>query len=312
MRDITFIADLGSNWQDQDDILDAIPEVAASGADIFKLQWFNHRSLYGLYGGDSKPPVDLETVAIACQDAKIELMVSVFNERDVPFIDRYVNRHKIASAEASHPVLLNTVIATGKPIILSVGCIDEPTLEIVARRMPTDRTTYLYCCAEYPARNVNLASMLDISNITKCPVGYSDHGLDIWQTALFAARYYNAKIIEKHVYHRQMYTPDAGHSISCAEFRRLVDIVKEDQQPDRIQAKWFVRRPIAIQHIEPWQKLEYGKNWGFYRPKDDINLPPVDNFAWMANYSANVMIAQHEIKAGHAIFGHNVRLVPRS
>ncbi len=92
MRDVTFIADLGSNWDSEQDIIDAIPAVKAAGADVFKLQFFSKRSLYGLPMTEEKPRFDLEKIAIACQVAQIELMASVFNEKDVVFVVRYLFR----------------------------------------------------------------------------------------------------------------------------------------------------------------------------------------------------------------------------
>ena len=318
---LTIIADIGSNYTCEQDILEAIAPVKKAGADIFKLQYFNHRDLYGFPAVHQEmPKLNLEKIALACQAEGIEMMCSVFNERDVAYVDRYVQRHKIASAEATHPVLLQTVAATGKPVIISTGCLNEDDFKEIFRIINHKNTIVMYCESEYPARNVDLGFLCNLMTIKDKNsfdfyLGFSDHCFDIHQTSRIAVSRYRVKTLEKHVYHRKVLGPDMGHSISTDELEEYCKRCRHHENGFDdlwlfLNDKDFVRRPIATQHIDSWQKLEYGKNWGFYRSKAS-DLVPCDNFDFMAIYRSNNMIANHIIMAGEPIYLHNVRLVPK-
>ena len=319
---IEIIADLGANWDSEQDIIDAIAPVKAAGADVFKVQYFNYQDLYGIRPDTQlRPKIDIGRISLECEIAGIEFMCSVFNPNDVVIVDRYVKRHKIASAEATHPVLLEAVAATHKPVIISTGCLDQADFKDIFGVLDHNKTTVLYCVSEYPAKDVDLGFLGELDNIRVANswsfgIGFSDHCLDICQTSCTAV-IVGTEVLEKHVHHKDINgnRADMGHSISTNELKEYCDKCRaaDKLEPSSclfINNQDFVRRPIAINHIDSWQKLEYGNNWGFYRGRG-VDAIPIDNFAFMAQYRANSMISRHAIKAGDPIFLHSVRLVPK-
>lgn len=242
------IGEIGSNHISKQDIFDSIVSLKECGADIAKLQLYSHKELYGYDGPQMAGEIPREWIPEFAEFAEkvgIELACTAFSPEGYRFIDPYVKRHKIASAEISDKDILKTIRKLGKPTLFSTG--GATTSEINKTWLYLDGTdkdrklfntasmedqgqadvlsTVLYCVSAYPAQNV------DLRNIQKLPcqnyerVGYSCHTSE-FMTAVYAVRHYGAIVIEKHFKVRPMYTPDSDHSILPADFKRMVELIR--------------------------------------------------------------------------------------
>src|SRR4029079_17165422 len=104
---------------------------------------------------DLEMPYDLipELAALA-NESGLDFMSSAFSVDDVVAIDPYVPRHKVASYEISHVRLLQSMAATGKPMIVSTGAAtyyDSACAIAPARTAGSRHLTLLQCTASYPA-----------------------------------------------------------------------------------------------------------------------------------------------------------------
>lgn len=256
---MTFIiAEIGSNFRDFDDCVASVKLAAQSGADAVKFQYFSQHDLYG--DGSEQPNiplawlVDLKQIA---DEVQIEFMCTAFSPKGVEQIDPLVRRHKIASSEMEYQALLQTCLATEKPVLISTG---GHTLDEILKTVESIRSgsfALLYCCNAYPSRQHNLFLLDALRAKVNCPVGYSDHTIDLF-TPFMAATYFQAPIIEKHVtLNRDMGSPDAAHSIT---FPELFDLVK-----------WIREGKCSGDFITPeqWPALRYHNRRktenGFYR-----------------------------------------------
>lgn len=256
---VEIIADLGSNWRAGPDEplgkgldrwLQAIAWVKEAGATAIKGQCMRP-SIYpaGFMVKGFGQPLD-EYVAPyevpdewwpiirrECVKWDIEFMCSVFLPEDVALIDPLVQRHKIASFELGHTKLLETVRATGKPVLLSTGASAFGQVTAAARVMnatnsPTVRypITMLHCVSSYPAtpEQMNLLVIDDLQCLPGCGRGLSDHTRGSSSTAAVIAVALGASVIEKHVTeHHNLGSPDAHFSAEPEEFKQYVADIRD-------------------------------------------------------------------------------------
>ncbi len=131
---------------------------------------------------------------------------------------------KVASGETGNHEMLQQMIRTGKPILVSSGM--SPFFEL-------DRAIDLIsgagspfavfqCTSSYPTPPEKLGlNVLDVLRKRySCPVGLSDHSGTIY--AGLAARALNSDLLELHVtMSRDMFGPDVVASVTVDEFRQM-------------------------------------------------------------------------------------------
>lgn len=133
---------------------------------------------------------------------------------------------KVASGELSNRPLLEFMVATGIPILLSTGMsplseIDEAVRFLKTKRVPL---TVLQCTSAYPCppEKVGLNMIPVFRERYGCAVGLSDHSGAIY--AGLAAAAIGIDALEVHVtLSRDMPGPDVPASLTPAELRQLVD-----------------------------------------------------------------------------------------
>lgn len=235
------IAEIGSNHNGDLDLCHRLVEAAhKAGADAVKFQSWSSTSLVGRaeyerntsysdkkrHFGTLEEMVDAyqmtpamhEDVSRQCADLGIDFLSTPFAPEEVEMLAKLdVPAYKIASMDVNHPVLLRSVAATGKPVLLSTGM---ATLGEVGRAVDTLRAAssgpivLLHCVSIYPPDpdDVNLRNIPMLEAAFGLPVGFSDHTLGT--AAAFAAVALGACLIEKH------FTLDKGlagwdHAISA-------------------------------------------------------------------------------------------------
>jgi sialic acid synthase SpsE len=240
------IAEIGSNWRCLDDCLRSVRAAKEVGADIVKFQYFTHKKLYG-YAGTMEgelPKEYVKHISGMCDLHGIEFMCSVFDPDDVPFINQFVMRHKLASAEIGYKALIDAMAETGKEVLVSTGCIEAGEYDYLNEKI--DDFILMICCPEYPAKRSYLSYYFDRS----C-YGVSDHTLDIYQTPMLANKY-GAMYLEKHFTALpELDTPDRPHSLTPDEFKEMVYCLNNNM--------------TTKQPIPAWKRRD--TEYGYYRPK---------------------------------------------
>jgi len=207
------IADIGSNWNTLDDCMRAIKFASKDDIDIVKFQYFTQEKLYGGERSPSTkrkgelPKAWIPRLAAQCEVSGVEFMCSVFDVHDVEYIDKYVNMHKIASAEATYKRLISKCVDTGKPVLVSCGCVDPWHL--------SHDVSPMACVADYPAESVPLKDLIFLSNQfaeSGVPFGYSDHCIKHKDFSYNLALEMGASAYEFHYNPLNLSTPDTPHS----------------------------------------------------------------------------------------------------
>ncbi|MEZ5440760.1 MAG: N-acetylneuraminate synthase family protein [Lysobacterales bacterium] len=176
-------------------IREFIREAALNGADVAKFQLYDAEALLGSDRWNYLQ-LDFEMVKKIkrwCDEDGIEFMCSVFDEERLQWCEEIgVKRHKIASRTVKDPRLCEAIIATGKPIIMSLGMHDGQDLPYADHA----NISYLHCKSSYPAFTEEMCDF-PASFSANGVAGYSDHCLGIGVCLLAIAR--GATIIEKHM-----------------------------------------------------------------------------------------------------------------
>ena len=140
---------------------------------------------------------------------------------------------KVPSGETSNTHMLDLMIQTQLPIILSTGMsslseIDDAVRHVKEKGVPL---AVLQCTTAYPcpAEKVGLNLISDFRQRYECSVGLSDHSGMIFPG--LAAATIGIEVLEVHVaLSREMFGPDVPASITTAELRQLVDGIRFIEQ----------------------------------------------------------------------------------
>jgi len=175
-------------------------------------------------------PEEWKMLKKRCEERGVEFMASPFSNAAVDILEEVgVKRYKIGSGEVNTLLLLQRVIQTKKPIILSSGMSSFDELDRTVDFLKSKNASYsiLQCTTSYPTipENYGLNIIEELKNRYKVTVGYSDHSAKI-ETCIAAAAL-GAEILEFHaVFSREDPGPDSKSSLEIDEIKQLVDSVK--------------------------------------------------------------------------------------
>lgn len=232
------IAELGVNHDGSvDRALQLVDDAAAAGADAIKLQLFSADLLMGKAAklaayqksaGESDPLAMLRRLELTADQMApivarahargLHAIVTVFSVELVESAERLnFDAYKTASPDIVHTPLLERLMATGKPLIVSTGA---STLAEIARAVNVleparDRLALLQCVSSYPTPHdqAELGGILALrEEFSHLPIGYSDHTPDT-STAIDAVNL-GACLLEKHfTYSTTAVGPDHAASL---------------------------------------------------------------------------------------------------
>ena len=138
---------------------------------------------------------------------------------------------KVGSGDIFDYVLMDTLIATGKPIIISTGMTSLAELDVLVADLSARgaKLAILYCVSQYPCPHeaFNLASIeLFKEKYPEIPIGFSDHSVDGHEVDLAAIKA-GARIIEKHFsFSRDLWGADHKSSITPREMKAMVKAIR--------------------------------------------------------------------------------------
>lgn len=186
------------------------------------------RNLYELYEEAHTP---LEWFPILFDYAKgigITVFSSPFDIPGVELLEKLgAPAYKVASNEFTDWPLVEAVVKTGKPVIMSTGTASKQdvadTIAFV-RELGADNVVILHCVSAYPApaEDTHLNTMLEMKADHDVLVGLSDHTLGTATSV--AAVALGACVIEKHfTMDRNDGGPDSSFSLEPDELKRLCE-----------------------------------------------------------------------------------------
>jgi N,N'-diacetyllegionaminate synthase len=165
-------------------------------------------------------------LAAHARQNRLIFLSSPFSEHAVDLLDEIgCPAWKVGSGEVASIPLINRMIATKKPLLLSSGLSDWNELDRITRHIRSlgGKFAILQCTTAYPCppENWGLNNILEISNRYGCLAGYSDHSGTV--AAGLAAVTLGANIIEVHItFSRECFGPDVSSSLTLDQFEELV------------------------------------------------------------------------------------------
>jgi sialic acid synthase SpsE/sugar phosphate isomerase/epimerase len=216
-EDFILIAEIGNNHNGS--IMNAfelIKKAKYSGAHIAKFQMRDLSLLYGNIGHSQ----DLSTEYVVnllqknsmkheelfecfdfCKEIGITPLCTPFDLNSLERLEHYgMDGYKIGSCDLSNYELLNAVIETEKPIILSTGMSNDEDIDSAIKILEDNYSNYVLCHTNstYPTpyTDVNLDYIDTLKSKTNSVIGYSGHerGFHIPLAAFIKG----AQVIEKH------------------------------------------------------------------------------------------------------------------
>lgn len=246
------IAEIGNNHNGDFELALQMVDIAhEAGADCVKFQMRNMSSVYrkkslAKQGEDlgTEYVLDLldrfqlshhehKKVAEYCDQKGILYMCTPWDSDSINVLEEFgVQAYKVASADLTNLPLIENLISTRKPLILSTGMSSVDEIEITTKFLNSRGAEFalLHCNSTYPApfHDINLNWIKKLRDIHSL-IGYSGHERGISVT--LAAVGLGAKIIERHfTFDRNMEGPDHAASLEPNEFKALVKGIREIEE----------------------------------------------------------------------------------
>lgn len=251
---IKIIAEAGVNHNGDVDLAkEMICRAKEAGADYIKFQTFVPENLVSRYASMAEyqkkatkkeqsqlqmlkslalTKEDFVQLYVCCQENEIGFLSTPFDLESVDFLDSLkMDFWKVPSGEIENLPYLEKIGKTKKKVVLSTGMCEMHEVKAaigVLEAMGTKDITVLHCNTEYPTPycDVNLRAMLQMKEVLKKPVGYSDHTLGA-EVAIAAAAL-GAVVIEKHfTVDKNMPGSDHKASLEPEELKSMIGSIRK-------------------------------------------------------------------------------------
>jgi N-acetylneuraminate synthase len=170
------------------------------------------------------------TLADHARKSGLIFLSSPFSLEAIELLDRIgVPAWKVGSGEVGNTLLLDEMIKTGKPILLSSGMSSWEELDQAIETIKTaDVPLMVYqCTSRYPCKpeDVGLGLIKIIQDRYRIPVGLSDHSGTIYPGIAAAAL--GAASVEVHItLSRYAFGPDVSASLTPEELKQMVEGIR--------------------------------------------------------------------------------------
>jgi N-acetylneuraminate synthase len=241
------IAEVGINHEgDVSKALQLVDAAAAAGAELLKFQChitekemvptdmtpgeISREKLWDIIKRCELTEAEEREVQAYCAEKGLIYLSTPFSREAADRLNAMnVPAFKIGSGECNNLPLLDHIARFGKPIVMSTGMNDLPSIkrsvDALRGRVPF---ALMHCTSMYPTPydKVRLGAISDLMEaFPGAPVGLSDHSMNIW-TCLGAVAL-GASVLEKHfTISRSWPGPDTGISIEPDELKDLIDGAK--------------------------------------------------------------------------------------
>ena len=171
---------------------------------------------------------------------------------------------KVASPDLVNRPLIEALVATGRPLVISTGAATLAEIERTTEWLRDADVMFLHCVSAYPTpeESASLAGIRAVESATGRPAGYSDHTLAVDTGGLAIAA--GACALEKHItWSRDATGPDHAASLDPQRFGQYVTLARRawrmrgDGVKDVLAVEQDVRR-AARQSVTTTRSLGAG------------------------------------------------------
>ena len=287
------IAEIGNNHEGNFELAcEMIGLAAEAGADAVKFQSIvpdrlvsarNKKRVKQLTRFQFSPEQFADLAGLADKHG-VAFMSTPFDLAAVDYLDPLVPAFKIASGDNDFWPLIDRVVHTGKPLIISMGLgqsnnarrvIDFISASAVKHGLQIPDLALLHCVTSYPTP-LEEAGLSGISTLARygVTVGYSDHTLGIRAAELAVAA--GARVIEKHFTIDKNHSAFHDHQISSdpTELKELVKSI-------RIIETMFVLSRTGCQDCEAGNEEAFRRSIAAARDLTAGHQVEWEDFCWV-------------------------------
>ena len=248
-----------------------------------------------------------------CKKINIQYLCTPFCPEAVDILnDLGVEGFKTGSGEMLNLPLLDRIIKTKKPLILSTGMSTLAEVDFIVNYLKKNKAKFLItnCTSVYPCPSelVNLNLINYYKNKYKILVGHSDHTSDIWSS--LGAVTLGANVIEKHfTLSKALKGPDWEVSLEPNNFKKMIigareinKSLKQKKIEKKINPKELPVRNWAnhsIVSIKPIKKNEKFTTSNISVKRPSGGLPALDFFKVLNLKSKKNIKENQQIKKYH-------------
>ncbi|MBI3504324.1 MAG: N-acetylneuraminate synthase family protein [Proteobacteria bacterium] len=188
---------------------------------------------------------DFRELHAYCTARDVTFMCTPWDRASVDFLESMaLDGYKIGSPDMTNFPLIEYVVATGKPLLVSTGMSTEDEIRRTLAFLEEHEAEYalFHCVSTYPAapEEINLRFMETLREWSGRPVGYSGH--DTGTAISLAAVAMGARMLERHLtLDRSMRGPDHKASLEPAQFAEQVRAVREVEASLGAPHRWITR-----------------------------------------------------------------------
>lgn len=198
----------------------------------------------------------------------IQFLCSPWDIASVEFLESLdIPLYKIGSPDLTNFVLLERVVETEKPILLSTGMAEEAEIERTVEFLRENNAEFglLHCRSTYPApfHNLDLRFMNRLADEYDVPVGYSGHERGIAVSSAAVAM--GADVIERHItLSRDMRGPDHAASLGPTGIRKLVRDIRAVEESLGVARTYLTRgeymnKVVLGKSLATTQEIKHGE-----------------------------------------------------
>ena len=175
-------------------------------------------------------PGEWATLKQHADEKNILFLSSPFSIEAVDLLDSlFMPAWKIASGELTNYPMLDRIMKTEKPILISSGMSELKEVDVLVARVKEKNIPFavLQCTSSYPTppEKVGLNMLDEYRKRYNCPVGLSDHSGTIFPALAGVAL--GMDILELHfTFSKDMFGPDVIASVTVDELKTLVDGIR--------------------------------------------------------------------------------------
>ena len=191
----------------------------------FRVKIRNFKSRYDYWKSVEFRSEEWFKISNYCKKKKIIFLSSVFSKKGVEILKKIkVPAWKVASGEFNSNYILDEMIKTRLPILLSTGMMSFKEIIRMHRKLNSKSIKHaiFQCTSNYPVKlqNTGLNIIKQFRNKLNCQIGYSDHSGSIAPPLM--ALTLNSNLIEVHVkLDKNDKGPDSSSSLNFNQFKDL-------------------------------------------------------------------------------------------
>ena len=209
-------------------------EFESSSSDEFRIKFSDQdQSRKDYWNRVAFTPNQWTILSDYCDSRNIEFLCTPFSIEAAQILMGHtdIKRWKVGSGDAVNFPLIDFLVETGFPLVISTGLVSWEELLLLKTRLISkqawQRTTLMHCVSEYPTPlNRSALNMIEELKGLGCSVGLSDHSGSLTPGLLGIANGISA--LEVHITpHRSYFGPDVSSSLTPEQLRMLTQFSKD-------------------------------------------------------------------------------------